>query len=274
MGLLVLVVALGACTPDGGDTSTSSLPATTEPSTSTAPGGSTTTTTTVPDDPVVLTIGADGFSGLSLNPFDPDGFANRFVGNAVWATVYDIDPETWERVPDAVTGLPSQTGAIEINDDGTMTVRYEVRSGARWSDGLPISGQDITFTAETMRDLAVSNGQVADVMATVVDTDAVEQVAFITFAEPTLAFEDALWIILPSHALVDVDVTSGDGSDWPSGGPFVVAEYEPGRSISFVRNDFYGKTDDSGTELPYLDELRVDQARQGDEPSPPKGAFV
>ena len=34
-------------------------------------------------------------------------------------TVYDVDPETWERIPDAVTALPSASRGIEVADDGS-----------------------------------------------------------------------------------------------------------------------------------------------------------
>ncbi|MGI9584017.1 MAG: ABC transporter substrate-binding protein, partial [Acidimicrobiia bacterium] len=195
-------------------------------------------------------------------------------------TVFDIDPETWERIPDTVTTLPSEAGGIEVNEDGTMTVRYELRSDARWSDGVAISGADLAFTAEAMRDMALSgSGGVDPVMATVTATDSVEQIAFITFAEPTLAFEDALWIVLPSHSLAGVDLLTGtDGSDWPSGGPFIVDEFDSTSHLALVRNEFYWKTDASGESLPYLDGLSFEKTAAtgsfGQEPISPVGPFL
>jgi peptide/nickel transport system substrate-binding protein len=125
----------------------------------------------------------------TLNPFSPSAFNERLGGNLVWALVYDIAPETWERIPESVTALPSDSGDIEVNEDGTMTVRYEVRQGLVWSDGEPITGEDVAFTAEAMRDMALSGvGNVPEVMGTVIATDAVDRLAYVTFAEPTLAF--------------------------------------------------------------------------------------
>jgi ABC-type transport system substrate-binding protein len=260
-GMLVFVVA---CTPSG--------------QSSTTGGGSDGSTTSSQAAVTTTTDPPDGYGGnltvatdealLTLNPFAPSALGDRLAGQAVWATVYDIDPESWERVPDTVAGLPSQSDAIEVNEDGTMTVRYEIAEGARWSDGTPITGQDLAFTAETMRDLALSRiGGVDPVMATVVGTDAVEQLAFVTFSEPTLAFEDALWIILPSKALEDASldriVNQSDGTDWPSGGPFVAELVEPGVQMRFIRNDLYWKKDSQGRSLPYLDSLTFTRLPDG-----------
>lgn len=279
--LLALLIVTAACTP-GSDEPTSTTESLSGSTTRTVvdPSTSSSSTTEPPDGLGGELVIGQQESIASLNPFAPDFFGGRVAGNLVWATIYDIEPGSWSRVPDAVTVLPSRGDGIELNDDGTMTVRYEVRSGARWSDGLPITGEDLAFTAEAMRDLAVRGvGNVDPVMATVVATDAVDRLAFITFERPTLAFEDALWIILPSHALEGVDLVDGtDGTDWPSGGPFVVDSFDPFVSVRFVRNDFYGRSDEQGRGLPYLDAVTITQTTeegfQANEPVSPAGAFV
>lgn len=252
--LLALALFAAACTPDTDETTTSIA---TTSSTTTLPQA--TTTTSPPDGFGGLATVGIPFGLETLNPFHSGGTeAGRLVGNALWATVYDIDPDTWERIPDNVSALPSTIdGAIEINDDGSMTVQYQIPRTATWSDGQPISGADLAFTAEAMRDLAFAGNSTVDpIMRTVVSTDSVEQVAWITFSEADLSFEDALWIILPSHALDGVDLQNGtDGSDWPSGGPFMVDAFVPGGDISLVRNPNYWKIDTSGRQLPYLDRL-------------------
>ena len=272
--ILAAIALIGvACTPDDAVTTTSTSAA--DASTTTLAS----TTTTAPDGlGGSLTIATGGPIG-PLNPFAPDAGLSRLVGNAVWATVYDIEPGTWDRIRDAVSGLPSDLGAVEINDDGSMTVRYEVRTGAMWSDGVPISGDDIAFTAETMRDLAVSGvGGVDAIMSTVIAADGVEDLAFITFAEPNLAFEDALWIILPSHVLDGTDIITSDGVRWPSGGPFVVGEVEEQNGqiarVTFTRNESYGRSDAEGRSLPYIDALTVVATAFGEGAQTASAAFV
>ncbi len=247
---LTAMVVVSASLATGCSPSSDDAPATTS---STLPTVVTTTTTVPPVPSVAIGVRDADFdlNPLSSNPSD----SQRIVGNAVWATVYDIDPLTWERIPDTVLGLPSQTsGGIELNDDGSMTVRYQVHPDARWSDGQPITGADLTFTAETMRDLAlVAHGSVDPVMAGVIEVRSVENVAWITFDHQGLAFEDALWVILPQHALGDVDIATSDGLDWPSGGPFIPVEGSGGSVMT--ANPFYWKVDAEGRELPLIEQV-------------------
>ncbi len=201
-----------------------------------------------------ITVGIDS-APTTLNPFDPDALeSTRIVGNAVWATVYDIDPLTWERIPDNVTAMPtSYDGGIKTNADGTMTAQYQVARRATWSDGVPMTGADLAFTAVAMRDLALAGNPTVDpAMASVVSTDSVDQIAWVTFADPSLTFEDALWIILPSHVLAGTDLATSDATSWPSGGPFKV---EGGDVMSLVRNPNYWKSDEAGRQLPYADSV-------------------
>lgn len=249
--MLVVVVALAvaACTSGTAETTTS-----TKNSLPSIPAS--TTTTTEPPDGFggEIQIGIEG-DLTSLNPFSDDFFVGASVaGNAVWATVYDLDPVTWEKIPDNVTSLPTQSsGAIVDNGDGTVTVQYQIAPRATWSDGVPITGADLAFTAEAMRDLALGgNPRVDSIMANVVDTASVGQVAWVTFENPTLAFEDALWIILPAHAVADINLGVSDGFSWPSGGPFMVKNGDPS---SMTRNPNYWKTNDAGRQLPYAESL-------------------
>ncbi len=272
---LALVLIAVACTSNSDETSTTEAGAGSSPTITDAASSTSSTSSTIPPDGFggEVTIGMETSVG-TLNPFSPNAFNERLAGNLVWALVYDIAPETWERTPESVTTLPSDSGNIEVNDDGTMTVRYEVRQGLVWSDGEPMTGEDVAFTAEAMRDMALSGiANVPEVMGTVLATDSVDRLAYITFSEPTLAFEDALWIILPRHALEGVDLIEGtDGSDWPSGGPFVVAEFDPFGAVRFERNEQYWKTDDDGRALPYLDAVVITDV--GDEPQSPAPDFV
>jgi ABC-type transport system substrate-binding protein len=278
----VLMLLAAACTPSTGDTAPTSLPVsttTTLPPPVTSTIGATTTTTEAPDGfGGSVTIGVD-FPPETLNPFAPNAFGIREYGNLVWATVYDIDPDGWDRMPDAVEAMPSKSGEVFVNDDGTMSVTYRIVNEATWSDGEPITGFDLAFTAAAMRDMAVAGeGNIDPVMATVIGTEGDGKSATIVFSEPTLAFEDALWIILPSHVLEGVDIVNeSDGTDWPSGGPFVLDDFDSFKELRFVRNENYWKSVD-GRALPYLDAVTIlattEPGSQGAEPVSPIGAFV
>ncbi|MEN8041507.1 MAG: ABC transporter substrate-binding protein [Actinomycetota bacterium] len=256
LGILLSIVALfaAACTPDTNVDSTTTTQITSSTTVAAA-------TTTLPPDGFggEVAIGVD-LPIQTLNPFSDEAFGGtNLAGQAVWATIYDIDPGTWERIPETVSSLPSQTpGAIEVGEDGSMTVRYEVRRDATWSDGTPITGADIEFTAVAMFQLATARVAGVDpVMTKVTNTESVERIAWITFSEPSLAFEDALRVILPSHAIQKAtDVRLSDGMDWPAGGPFMVSETQEAGSLMLERNTHYWKTDDEGRSLPHLDSVR------------------
>ena len=258
---------------------------TSTPDTSTMPAVDTTTTVLVattietPDGfGGEVTIGVD-FPIETLNPFAENAFGVRTYGNLVWATVYDIDPDTWDRIPDVVEAMPSKSGGITANDDGTMSVTYKIIDEATWGDGVPISGDDIVFTAAAMADIAVAGPSAVDpIMTDLVDATADGKSATLTFAVPSLAVEDAFWIILPAHVLEGVDLVNGtDGTEWPSGGPFVLEGFDDFGEIRFARNDMYWKTD-GGDPLPYLDAVTIvattEPGSQGDEPTTPIPAFV
>ncbi len=252
---VAIALVIVACT-----TNTDATTSTTLVVTSSTTSLATTTTPTPSDRESEVVIGV-GLPIQTLNPFaigaSPD---TRLVGQAVWATIYDIEPETWHRIPDAVTALPSQTpGAIEIAEDGSMTVRYELQQGAAWSDGTPITGADIAFTADAMARLArLGAPDIDPIMATVIATDSVERIAWITFAEASLAFEDALWVILPSHSIERVaELEVLDGMAWPAGGPFMLSNDQSDGELALVRNPHYWKTDSDGHHFPYLDRLTI-----------------
>jgi peptide/nickel transport system substrate-binding protein len=250
--LLLGAVAVVSCSPTSDSTTTTSDGAT--PATTAGP-----TSNVLPPQFENEAIIGVGQPIVTLNPFAEDwSGGTTLAGQAVWATIYDVVPETWKRIPETVISLPSETpGAIDVAEDGSMTVRYEIQQGAMWSDGTPITGADIAFTAQAMAQLALAGEPTVEpIMGTVIATDSVERLAWITFSQTSLAFEDALWVILPSHAIEGtVGLKSVDGFDWPSGGPFQVAEAQSPGALSLEKNALYWKTDDSGVQLPRLERL-------------------
>jgi peptide/nickel transport system substrate-binding protein len=193
----------------------------------------------------------------TLNPFAEGGtdFSVAVIGQAHLAGVYDIDAETLQLIPELVTELPSVGNAgVTLNEDGTMTVRYQIRNEAVWSDGEPITGSDLEFTLETMLDRVADDGEPPyDVVATTAEGKTFEMV----LAEPTVAYETMFPVVLPEHAVAGTSIaTAWNDKMWPSAGPFVVAEWRQGEYLRLVRNENYWKTDpETGAQLPYLDEV-------------------
>jgi peptide/nickel transport system substrate-binding protein len=253
-----------ACGQSGsGVTTTTVAPSSTTvaPVTPTTPAPTTSTTTTAPAVPqrggtVVI---ADDQEPRTLNPYMPGGddAVVAVVGQAHLAGVYDIDPVTRAPIPELVTELPSVgNGGVVINDDGTMTVRWQIRDDAVWSDGEPVSGADFEFTLE-FREGITECAAIDDGFT--VDFGEVESVGDKTFSfrfdEPGLKYEQLFPWIVPRHAVAGSDFCN-DWNDrtWPAAGPFVLDEWGQHDHLRFVRNDNYWKVDPAtGSRLPYLD---------------------
>ena len=85
------------------------------------------------------------------------GFINNNSIVSIVAQTYasgtqEIDGVTLELIPELVTELPTTgNGGVTVNEDGTMTVNYQIRDEAVWSDGTPISGDDFAFTVDLLQ---------------------------------------------------------------------------------------------------------------------------
>jgi peptide/nickel transport system substrate-binding protein len=268
--LVVFALIAAACDDagSGSDTSANAPISTAEPATTTAAPSTTapTPTTTTPSTtapPAGKPYGGEVVVGLAqepptLNPLAQGGdkLAVSAIGQGYFAGVQEIDGFTLDLVPELVTELPTEAnGGVTVNEDGSMTVRYQIRDEARWSDGTPISGDDFQFTLDTIRDenLLIDTTTYEDIIATSVGPKTFECV----FAEPTVLFELLFGIIIPKHVVEGTDFNN-DWNDtmWPSAGPFVFDSWQEGGFVKLVRNDNYWKTDaETGQQLPYLDSV-------------------
>jgi peptide/nickel transport system substrate-binding protein len=144
-----------------------------------------------------------------------------------------------------------------LNEDGTMTVTYEIKDEAQWEDGTPISGEDFMFTLETILDpdLPVDKTTYEDID---LDSVVVGDKSFeYTIAAPTALYDLIFGTILPKHSIEGSDFAN-DWNDkmWASAGPFKFSEWQKGEFVKLVRNDNYWKTDpETGQQLPYLDDV-------------------
>ena len=271
LGRLVAILAAtavvgGACASDDGGTvpttiaaTTTSAAATTTTTTGTTATAQVTTTTEAPGGTqfggeVVI---ADDQEPPTLNPFIPggDNYIVSIVGQAHMAGAYDVAAPSLELVPELVVEIPSAAnGGVVLNDDGSMSVRYQIHDEATWSDGMPVTGDDFALTLDLEQGLCLQ-----DFDATVeFEVEDVGPKTIVLRADtPTLQYETLFTWVAPSHALADTDPCA-DWIDvtWPAAGPFVVDEVVRGDRIRLVRNKHYWKTDaETGRQLPYLDSV-------------------
>ncbi|NJL36976.1 MAG: ABC transporter substrate-binding protein [Leptolyngbyaceae cyanobacterium SM1_4_3] len=184
---------------------------------------------------------------------------------------------------DGITGevKPDLAESWEISEDGQRVV-FTLRQGLRWSDGKPLTADDVVFTiqdvilnekipTDTKDDLRIgANGEFPQVQKL---SD--RQVEFL-LPEPYAPLLRALAgppigvMILPKHILQEsVETLDSQGnslftSTWATNtdptkivvnGPYKLERYTPGERLIFQRNPYYWEKDAAGQQLPYIDRI-------------------
>lgn len=198
---------------------------------------------------------------FSFNPWAPGHAFDPVVGQAYLAGVWDINAATHGYVPDVVTDLPTMANnSVVVNEDGSMTITYNIAPEARWENGTPITGDDFNFTYETITDLDLNDPdldlyEMIDPASVTFDTGSFTY----TLPSPTMAYERLFGVLIPQHAVAGTDfLNDWNNRPWPSAGPFLFRGWSAesgavaGASAIFDSNEYYWKTDESGNPLPYL----------------------
>ncbi|MEM6437355.1 MAG: ABC transporter substrate-binding protein [Cyanobacteria bacterium P01_D01_bin.115] len=179
---------------------------------------------------------------------------------------------------DGETGdiMPALAESWEIADDG-LTYTYTLREGLQWSDGEPLTSDDVVFT---YRDVIFNEA----IPATSRDSFRVGQEGLLPtvekiddrrfkfiLPEPFAPFLlNSGGGLLPAHSLqASVNMLDEEGnpeflSMWTTGtppaeivgsGPYRLKQYLPSQRVIFEKNPFYWQQDDQGNSQPYVQEL-------------------
>ncbi|MFJ3521951.1 extracellular solute-binding protein [Pseudomonas sp. NPDC090203] len=144
--------------------------------------------------------------------------------------------------PYTVYGLIAEK--MERAADG-MSLRFYLNPKAKFSDGTPITAQDVRFTY----DLLMTQGSLSyrtefgDVKGVEVESPTQIRFDFKSNESRTLPLDLASLPVFPEHWWKDRDFANGGGFEAPVGsGPYRVGKVDPGRSITFERNpDWWAK---------------------------------
>ena len=166
------------------------------------------------------------------------GVVDPEFGNLLYETLMQRSQDE----PFTLYGLLAET--VEWDDDRSF-IQYNINPKARWSDGVPVTADDVIFTMELLRDKGRPpfNTRLSRVekMEKVGDLS----VRFTFNSESNREFPLILSLspVLPKHA-TDPDtfdqssLTPGIGS-----GPYLISEIKPGERITFTRRDDYWARD-------------------------------
>ena len=155
------------------------------------------------------------------------------------------------------TFAPELASSFEWSPD-RKTLTFHLRPDAVWSDGAPITAEDVRFTyeAQTSPEVAWSYSHLKDGLADVevVDPRTVRYRFRESYAYSLVDANEGK--ILPRHVWGQIPFARWrESADWfrehlVTSGPFVLAEWRPGQHLVLARNDrFYDRA------LPKLDRV-------------------
>ncbi|MGZ3282989.1 MAG: extracellular solute-binding protein [Xanthobacteraceae bacterium] len=150
-------------------------------------------------------------------------------------------------------------------DDARSYVTFRLDPRARFSDGQPVTAQDVVFSWALLRDHGRPNYR--QYYSKVVTAEAIDPLTvrfdFGTAGDRELPLILGLMPVLPKHA-VDVATFEDTTMTAPVGsGPYRVSAVKPGASVTLTRNpDYWGRDLPANRGLWNFDEIRLDFYRE------------
>lgn len=183
----------------------------------------------------------------TLNYYQADAAIVRQVADSTSMTGLVTIDETGNFVPMLADGLPA------ISDDH-LTVTWNLKPDLKWSDGEPLTSDDVRFTVEVLSNSnsgALVGTSGFDLITNVETPDDLTTV--LTYSEPYPGYLDQFaYGLFPRHATGAPEEMPG--WEWNrapvTAGPFIVSNWESGVSITLTRNPNYFEAG-----KPYLDSI-------------------
>ena len=172
-----------------------------------------------------------------INPVLATDQASFYAVAAVYAPLFIADPNT---------GLPTPGLATwEVSDDG-LTYTFTLKEGVVWSDGVPITSNDVKFTYDAVMSDKVESVRKAD-FAAIASLEVVDDRTFVvTLKEPNCTIWGnafASLYPLPAHKYAPdfSDFMTSDFNTTPDigSGPYLYEERSPGEYVRFKANPRY-----------------------------------
>jgi peptide/nickel transport system substrate-binding protein len=181
----------------------------------------------------VLTIGMS--QGIdSMNPVRGVTVAAYEAWNMQYATLTDKAAKDFSVTP----GLAE---SWEGSDDGKKWT-YQLRDGLKWSDGQPLTAEDVAYTINRSREEEWLNHSSVTVNLTAKATSPTTLEVTSSVVDPKLPTLDVY--ILPKHIWEKYDakaITKFNGQTGVGSGPYTLAEFKKGQFARFEANpNFYG----------------------------------
>jgi peptide/nickel transport system substrate-binding protein len=201
-----------------------------------------------PPRPGGTAVLADFEAARALVPLTAETDADVRAGSLLFASLWGLGPgqrpypDLARRVP-----TPANGGVVMARDGRSMTVDVRLVPGLRWSDGEPLTAEDVVFTWTALRDPALAPLAPAGL-------ERVRRMDRRSATEVVWTFDgvDAGYLqlgaalpVLPAHRLRSLAPATWTRDGWfqqPDvvSGPFVPAESVPGDHLTLAANPHYG----------------------------------
>jgi peptide/nickel transport system substrate-binding protein len=217
-------------------------------------------------DPDAPKGGAIAFAGQgtfdSLNPFIvkgtvPDGLWARtpFWGDNVWESLL---VRSWD---EPFTLYHHLAEYVEVPDDRSW-VEFTMDPRARFSDGTPVTAEDVAFSFKLMRDKGRPAGWYGAVKSVEVKPGNKVRFTFDGGGDRELPLIVGLMHVFPEHA-TNVDTFDQTTLKPPIGsGPYVIASVDAGKTVILKRNpDYWAKDLPEKKGFDNFDQVRIEYIR-------------
>jgi peptide/nickel transport system substrate-binding protein len=197
----------------------------------------------------------------TFNPFNTKDATSSAMSEVMYDGLVTTDAQTGETIPKLAKSL-------EVRGNDYIV---KLRRGVKWSDGKPITADDVVFTWKDIILAGVGNTSTRD--SIIVDgklptvRKADDYTVVFTTPQPFAPFVRVLATpIAPKHVFAPALKkgnayfetflsTNADPKTFVTSGAFRMTEYVPAQRVVYERNPNYYMINTDGQKLPYLDKL-------------------
>lgn len=192
----------------------------------------------------------------SVNPFIVKGSAATGVRTYVFESLLG---RNWAE-PFSLYGLLAET--IDVSDD-RQTFTFRIRPEAKFSDGTPVTAEDVIFSLETLRDKGRPNFKNSYSKIKKIETPDARTITFTQESgDRELPMIVGLMPILSKAFWQGKDFAATTLDPIVGSGPYVMGTIKAGETISYTKNpDYWGKDLPLQKGLWNFDEVRFDYYR-------------
>ncbi|MEG3626732.1 ABC transporter substrate-binding protein [Streptomyces poriticola] len=207
-------------------------------------------------DTVVIGVASEPDTLSPLLGYGRDGNSKIFDGLLARDTDLELRPALAAELP-------------EVTDDG-RTYTYTLREGVKFSDGEPLTAEDVVYTYRTVLDEKTNNTTKSELDAVKsVDASGDDTVVFrLKYPYAGFAARTVLPVV-PEHVAGGQDPNTGSFNTEPVGtGPYVLADWRKGEKLTFKANPHYWGAEPAVTSFTMAviadDSVRATRLRSGD----------